>query len=236
MRVLDIGCYQGGISHNMAALGAAVVGLDARESNLARCEFIAREAGLANIRYVQGDMLKLSDYNLGEFDLIVASGVLYHVDAPDLLPFLRSIKAHCRGIMHLDTHIALEPMEVFEAEPGLKVYGRSITEHFDNVDDATKDSRPLASFRNNFSFWLTERSLMSLLQAAGFGFVMKPMSPVQEWPWRDRGTWVADARLPIGHSLPKKPYRDPDPRAHMHRQFDLAHHMTPQNPATTKLY
>jgi SAM-dependent methyltransferase len=236
MRVLDIGCFEGGISHNLALFGADVVGIEARESNMRRCEFVAQSVGLKNARYVLGDMLKLADYDLGEFDLIVASGVLYHVDAPDLLPFLKSLRASCTGIVHLDTHIALEPLETFEPAPGLTVYGRSITEHPGDPDDAIKDSRVLSSFRNNYAFWLTERSLMNMLDAAGFEFVMKPMLPAMEWNWRDRGTWIADARAPIGHAHRKARYRDPDPRPHMHPQFEHAHHMTPNNPATTPLY
>ncbi|MBN8608773.1 MAG: class I SAM-dependent methyltransferase [Caulobacterales bacterium] len=236
MRVLDIGCFEGGVSHNLAVLGAKVVGLEARETNLRRCEFVAQAAGLSNVRYVLGDMLRLDDHGLGEFDLIVASGVLYHIDAPDLLPFLKSVRAHCRGVVHLDTHVALEPLEAFEPQPGLTVYGRSITEHTPGTDDAAKDERVLSSFRNNYAFWLTERSLMNMLNAAGFSMVLKPMLPMQEWNWRDRGTWIADARTPLGHALISAKYRDPDPRMHTHPQFDRAHHMTPGNPATADLY
>ena len=181
-------------------------------------------------------MLTLRDYDLGKFDLVVASGVLYHVDAPDLLPFLRSIREHCTGVAHFDTHISLEAMEAFEPVPGLTIYGRSITEHFGDADDELKDSRVLSSYRNNFAFWMTERSLMNMLDAAGFGAVLKPMLPVQEWKWQDRGTWIADAREPFGKSIPKTRYRDPDPRPPMHPQFDMQHHVTPKNPSTRALY
>jgi SAM-dependent methyltransferase len=236
MRVLDLGCFEGAISHNLALMGADVVGLEVRETNIARCNFVAESVGLPNARYVQGDMLALDRLELGQFDLIVCSGVLYHVDAPDLLPFLRSLCASCRGVMVLDTHVSLDALETYEIAPGLRAYGRSIREHMPDTTDEQKDTSSLASYRNEFSFWLTERSLMNALDVAGFQFVVKPMLPHLEWTWKDRSVWVADARAPVGRSLSKTRYRDPDPRPPIHGQFDLELHAAPNNPSTTKLY
>lgn len=39
-------------------------------------------------------MLELGTLGLGRFDVVLVSGVLYHVDAPDLRPFLVGIREH----------------------------------------------------------------------------------------------------------------------------------------------
>lgn len=237
LRVLDLGCLEGGISFHLAKLGAEVIGLEAREINIKKCEFVAEASGQSNLKFVQGDMLDLERHDLGQFDLIVASGVLYHVDAQGIVPFLTSLRKCCRGVVIFDTHVANQILEYYETSNGLVVYGRSIVEHFDSEADDSKDKKPWASFRNNFSFWPTERSLMNLLKEAGFQFVYKPAMPFMEWKWQDRAIWVADARAPKGDcSIPLSNYLDPDPRPPSHSQFDKPHHMKPGNPATKALY
>lgn len=52
MRVLDIGCLEGGISFHLARLGAEVVGLEARLTHLVKAEFAARRAKLSNMTLV----------------------------------------------------------------------------------------------------------------------------------------------------------------------------------------
>jgi 2-polyprenyl-3-methyl-5-hydroxy-6-metoxy-1,4-benzoquinol methylase len=236
-RVLDLGCLEGGLSFHLAKFGAEVVGLEAREINVKKCQFVAEMSGLTKLKFIQGDMLDLEPHNLGQFDLIIASGVLYHVDAPELLPFLRSLKAHCRGVVVFDTHVANQVLEYYELEGGQRIYGRSILEHFEAETAEAKDKKPWASFRNNYSFWPTERSLMNLFKEAGFGFAYRPMMPFIEWKWQDRGIWVADARAPKGAcSIAAQAYLDPDPRPQSHSQFDKPHHMKPGNPATKALY
>jgi hypothetical protein len=73
---------------------------------------------------------------------------------------------------------------------------------------------------------------MNLLIEAGFTFAFRPLLPHIEWPWRDRGVWVADTRP----AASLQPYTDPDPRPAHHEQFGLAHMQRPGNPATKALY
>ncbi len=102
MRILDIGCLEGGITLALGAAGGPVVGIDVREANLAKANFARDVLGLRSVEFVQADMLKLLDYNLGNFDLIVCAGTLYHIDAPALLPFLRTLRQSCSGIVIFD--------------------------------------------------------------------------------------------------------------------------------------
>lgn len=235
MKVLDLGCLEGSISYHLGKMGARVVGLEAREMNIEKCRFVAEKGGLSNVDFIQGDMLDIPGH-LNDFDLIIASGVLYHVDANDILPFLISLRQRTK-IAVFDTHFSKQPLEYFEPIPELRVYGRSITEHSGSDNEAKKDRKPWASFRNNYSFWPTKRSLINLFKAAGFTSVYEPLMPQNEWGWQDRGIFVGDTRPPrFSCHYPLTYYPDPDPRPSEHHQFHLQHHMKPKNPSTTDLY
>ena len=192
MRVLDIGCLEGGISLALGSAGGNVIGIDIREANLAKAAFARDVLGLSNVQFIEADMLKLLDYGLRSFDLIVCAGVLYHVDAPDFLPFLRALRESCSGIVIFDTHVAVERREEFVSDDGCTYYGRTFVESHHYTDDIEEKKRDLwGSLHNNYSFWPTERSLINFLIDAGFEFVTRPIVPVIEWPWQDRGFWVA---------------------------------------------
>lgn len=114
LRVLDLGCLEGSMSIPMAQRGCEVVGLEIRAPSLRKARFVSRVLDLPNTTWVQGDMLALETFGLGTFDLVLCFGTLYHVDAPDLYPFVRAIDRSCRGIAIFDTHVALTATETYQ--------------------------------------------------------------------------------------------------------------------------
>jgi len=219
MLCLDIGCLEGSFSLTLGLAGAEVVGIDIRAENLVKAEFARDVLGLGNVRFQRGDMLKLEELKLGHFDLIIASGVLYHVDTPDLLGFLRSLHRHCRGILMVDTHIATTIRESFTQE-GNEYNGQCFVEFGGNLPKTS-----WSSMDNQLSFWLTERSLTNLFIDAGFQFMAKPVIPHFEYPWRDRIILLAiasvESRVSGKYGAPYKlRASDPDPRAMNHPMMD----------------
>lgn len=81
MRVADVGCYTGGLSMLMAERGAEVVyAIDEIPENLAQCAFLAETFNLTNVKPVLRSVFRLhEDIEPGSLDLIVLSGVLYHL-------------------------------------------------------------------------------------------------------------------------------------------------------------
>ena len=76
--VLDQGCGSGRYTLALAAAGAVrAVGIDLGSESLERARHIAHKAGLANIEFRQGDVLKLP-YADGTFDFVFCNGVLHH--------------------------------------------------------------------------------------------------------------------------------------------------------------
>jgi 2-polyprenyl-3-methyl-5-hydroxy-6-metoxy-1,4-benzoquinol methylase len=240
MRVLDIGCLEGGITLALGEAGGPVVGIDIRDANLAKANFARDVLGLFNVEFLQADMLNLLDYNLGTFDVIVCAGTLYHIDAPDIIPFLQTIKQCCSGIAIFDTHFSVEHREEFVSSTGNRYYGRTFVESHHYTDDIEEKKKDLwGSLQNNLSFWPTERSLINFLIDAGFQFVTKPAVPVMEWPWQDRGFWVAYPD--ISHLLSEKysysagRLADPNDRAPYHEMLDHPTQKNASNPATRRL-
>lgn len=240
MRVLDIGCLEGGVSIGLGEGGGSVVGIDVREANLAKAAFTRDVLGLNNVEFAEVDMLQLPSSGLGSFDMIICAGTLYHIDAPQLLPFLRDLRNSCSGIVIFDSHVAVERREQFVSEEGQMYYGRTFVEthHYSNDIEEKKKDR-WGSLHNNLSFWLTERSLINMLCDAGFEFVTKPVVPVMEWPWQDRGFWVAYST--ISHLL-SQPYMydrgrlvEPNDKPAYHEMLDSAIQRACTNPHTTRI-
>lgn len=190
IRALDIGCLEGGISIWLAKLGCQVVGLEIRDPHLRKARFAARALDLGSVSFVKGDMLRIQEYCLGLFDVIVCGGTLYHVNAPDLIPFAQQLNAMCSGITIFDTHISDVEREVFRSDGIPDIYGRSFVEHLP-AGGGDKVSKMWASSENDFAFWPTERSLANLLLSAGYFSISRAVAPRPEWCWVDRDYWIA---------------------------------------------
>jgi predicted RNA methylase len=228
--VLDLGSLEGGMTVEFARRGAKCVGLEIRPEHLRKANFAREALGLDNLSFVQGDMLRMGDA-LGDqkFDVVLCAGVLYHVDANDLLPYLKEISSRCAGVAIIDTHISLDYREAYKATDGLDVYGSSLLEH----SDEAKAKRLWASWDNKYSFWPTERSLANLLAAAGFSYVVRPIHPYLDWTWSDRDVWLAHSPdLFDSNFKPLGGYRkEPDPRLTRHPGIELSAKGA-KNPAT----
>src|SRR3954453_1011596 len=72
MRVLDLGCGDGTTAVPAAQLGADVLGVDIAENLVAAGNERARELGLANLRFQEGDASHLDELDDASFDLVVS--------------------------------------------------------------------------------------------------------------------------------------------------------------------
>ena len=72
MRVLDLGCGDGTTALPEATLGADVLGVDIAKNLVEAGNRRAREAGLKNCRFQEGDATSLLELEDGRFDLVVS--------------------------------------------------------------------------------------------------------------------------------------------------------------------
>jgi SAM-dependent methyltransferase len=199
-RVLDVGCLEGYFSAECAMQGASVVGVDGKTINVRKCEFVRSVLGIRNLTLVKDDGMRVTRKKYGSFDVVLALGLLYHLDNP--FKFLANMADLCDGFIQIDTHIALtdppgsikgrwrpelSPLRQFRV--GKKSYTGRLFREFDaEADQLSKDLSTTASLRNNSSVWLTEDSLISLLRNVGFEQISKLVFPKEE------GTWWSDVR------------------------------------------
>lgn len=73
--VLDIGCGNGSLTHDMASAGANVVGIDLNRDNIRAAQ---QSFPHPNITYIHGDALR--DFPDKKFDTVVMSNVLEHIE------------------------------------------------------------------------------------------------------------------------------------------------------------
>ena len=169
-------------------------------------------------QWIRGDV---TDSTLWEskpkYDVIILSGLLYHLDIHDILPLLKQLRSKIRkkGLLIVDTNITSNYLESGVVSENLTVWGRTWKEH--NAEDSLKDriSKAWSSFSNNNAFWLTERSLVNVLVSAGFTYVYKPLYPYHEWAHVNRDIWVAipgeikDISLPLRNEPDNRPIEHP---------------------------
>ena len=72
LKVLDLGCGDGTTALPAAKLGAEVLGVDIAQNLVAAGNQRAKEAGLTNLRFQEGDASSLSELKDQSFDLVVS--------------------------------------------------------------------------------------------------------------------------------------------------------------------
>jgi hypothetical protein len=193
-RVLDVGCLESYFSLECALHGADVVGVDAKEINVKKCEFVKSVLGVPNLRFALDDAMNVTRDAYGPFDVVLALGLLYHLDDP--FRFLSQIAQLCERFLVLDTLVALEdaPQAISDWRPelselrdfsadGRRYRGRLYREYEEGADDEERALSTTASHTNDLSVWLTEDSLVTLLSDVGFAQLEKVVFPRQENNW-----------------------------------------------------
>jgi hypothetical protein len=183
LRIADLGSLEGGFALAMALRGAEVVGLEARRTNFEKLEVIRDHFNLPNLNFVLADVKDFTVERFGLFDVTLALGILYHLDAP--AAWLRQVAAATRRVVVIDSHFApadetalcridpriaaLSEIEAMQTG-GVPYHGRWFTEY--GADEASED-KVWASYSNWRSFWLTKESLLRAVRDAGFHLVLE---------------------------------------------------------------
>jgi 2-polyprenyl-3-methyl-5-hydroxy-6-metoxy-1,4-benzoquinol methylase len=199
-RIADIGCLEGYFSIECALQGAEVLGIDGKLLNVRKCDFVRSVLGVERATFVLGDAMKVTPESSGRFDVVLALGLLYHLENP--YTFLTNMARLCDGFAVIDTHIALHDqpesikggwrpdlseMRTFTFG-GRSYEGRLFREFPTGTARDAKDLSPTASLENELSVWLTEDSLIRMLHDVGFSRTDKIVYPT------DAVTWWSDLR------------------------------------------
>jgi predicted RNA methylase len=191
LRILDLACLEGLYAIEFALQGAAVVGIEAREQNLAKARFSKEILNLTNLDLVQDDVRNLSASKYGQFDVVICAGILYHLDEPDVFHFLERISEVCTHASIIDTHVSVAAKTKRCIYKGKEYFGSSFVEHRANSSPGEKAQQLWASLDNVNSFWITKPSLLNCLTHVGFTSVYECHNPSTIHDWSDRVTLVA---------------------------------------------
>ncbi len=171
-RVADLGCLEGGYAVEFARAGYEVLGVEARATNIAKCEIVRQKMGLPNLRFVQDDVRKLAQH--GSFDIVFCAGLLYHLDEP--VSFLRTLGELTNKLLFVQTHYAIvddsyaeHPLSPLCEHEGK--LGRWFMEHPAGSTAAQHEHNVWASYGNAKSFWLEKKHLLQAIKDAGFDLV-----------------------------------------------------------------
>jgi hypothetical protein len=193
LRVLDLASQDGMYSIELGLHGADVLGVEIRESHLARANFARETLRLPRVRFQQGDVCALDPEQVGHHDVVLVLGILYHLTAEDVARLVQKLAVICTDFVVLDTHVSLESSGEFHWE-GQTYYGRRQREHPVGATAGEKAARGWYSWKNDESFVFTEGSLVALLERLGFRTVVKCLAPSEAGKSLDRVTLVAFRR------------------------------------------
>jgi SAM-dependent methyltransferase len=155
-RVLDIGCGVGHLGARLAEMGAHVVCVDGRESNVAdlRTRYPRLEAYVGNV-----ESEDLSRF--GRFQIVFCYGLLYHLENP--LQSLRNMTAVCDEMLLLETIICDHEMALVRVE-----------------DESTDVNQALGGIAGR----PTPHYVVLALNRVGFPFVYAPVTPPEHEDFR----------------------------------------------------
>jgi hypothetical protein len=174
LRIVDLGCLEGGYAVEFARMGFDSLGIEARLSNFECCDFVKQNVDLPNLMFARDNVINISKY--GIFDAAYCGGLLYHLDKPKA--FLQQLASQIRRVMILDTHFSLNnvissdfsltPVIVNEGLPG-----RWYQEFLPETEQEKIDEFRWSAFHNASSFWPQREYLIELIYNLGFDMVFE---------------------------------------------------------------
>ena len=181
-RVLELGPLEGGHTYMMSLLGASdIVSVEANKKAYLRCLVIKEIFGL-KAKFFLGDFMKFLADNPPRVDVILASGVLYHMTDP--LGLIRAITRVSDSIC-VWTHYFDE--DIIRANPALskkfapktevvEFEGRSV-ELCEQSYLSDPEWTGYAGGMERNSFWLRRTSIIEAFSACSFDVSVGPEHP-----------------------------------------------------------
>ena len=173
LSILELGPYEGYTAGQFERLGArSVTAVEASDLNYLK-SLVVKEVTGTRVRLLLGDFDRYLDSCAERFDLVWASGVLYHSNDP-----LRLIEriARVTEAVFIHTHYYLEASAARSAhrwsffEPWRdrieRVGGRSVTLHYRAYGQSRR--RDFAGGSADYAYWLEKDDLFATLREAGF--------------------------------------------------------------------
>ncbi|GIX34542.1 MAG: hypothetical protein KatS3mg126_0321 [Lysobacteraceae bacterium] len=167
LSALDLACHQGWFSAHLARRGfGRVVGIDARAEHVADASLIRDAMGLSGWTVHQSDVHRLDELALGQHDLVLCFGLIYHLENP--VGALRVARAHCRRLCLVETQVV--PGISGWVDYGSYRFVRPLKGSFGIIDETGETHGPEAS-TTGICLVPSLEALLWIMQRIGFARV-----------------------------------------------------------------
>jgi predicted RNA methylase len=172
--ILELGPLEGGHSYMLERLGAkSITAIEANTHAYLRCLIIKNLLDLNRVRFIYGDFVEFLRLNKIKFDIVIASGVLYHMMNPvEVIGLL----ANTTDKIFIWTHYYDYDIIKRNNQDSSKRFTGSINSGYGGFEHTLyrqeyNDALNLASFcggNNQFSYWMDRNELLDCLRYFGF--------------------------------------------------------------------
>jgi tRNA (mo5U34)-methyltransferase len=167
LTALDLASHQGWFSVKLAQAGfGRVQGIEARRSHVDDSRLMADIYGLEGLSFRQGDIHDVDAEALGQFDVVLMMGLLYHLENP--VGALRTCRSLCRQLCLIETQIV--PGMSGWVDYGGYQYVRPLKGSFGIIDETGETHGPEASI-TGICLVPSLEALLWILQKVGFSRV-----------------------------------------------------------------
>jgi hypothetical protein len=170
--VVDVACHQGFFASHLARKGCQVLGIDARHEHIRDTELIARAYGLPNLIAAQHDINLVGSAELGQFDITLMLGLLYHVENP--VGAIRLARALTRKACVIETQVV--PNMTGVVDWGSFKFQRPLVASFGIIDETAETHAPEAS-TTGICVTPSYEALLFLMEKLGFPRVERVSVP-----------------------------------------------------------
>ena len=139
--VIDVACHQGYFASHLARKGCTVLGVDAREEHVRDTRLIASAYALSNLRAERHDINTLRADELGQFDITLMLGLLYHIENP--VGAVRLARELTRKACLIETQVV--PNMTGVVDWGSYKFQRPLVASFGLIDESAETHAPEAS-------------------------------------------------------------------------------------------
>jgi 2-polyprenyl-3-methyl-5-hydroxy-6-metoxy-1,4-benzoquinol methylase len=175
--VLELGPMEGGHTYMLAQGGASrVLAVEANSKCFLKC-LLVQNALKFNAEFMYGDFRKLLQKRDQQFDLILASGVLYHMTDPVALleDMAHASDSICIWTHYFDSDVARTNANMqthMDAESTLSEFrGRPVTTHRMNYLRSIENKKFIGGTAPH-SYWITKESLLTVLKELGMTVIV----------------------------------------------------------------
>ena len=161
--VIDVACHQGYFASHLARKGCQVLGIDARTEHIADTELIARAYGLPRLRAARHDINELRPGDLGQFDITLMLGLLYHIENP--VGAIRLARSLTKKACIIETQIVPNMSGVVDW--GSYQFQRPMVASFGIIDETAETHAPEAS-TTGICITPSYEALLFLMRKLGF--------------------------------------------------------------------